>query len=219
MALLALTRSNIDFVKQRLRTIDPMVKSAHLSEAIAAACGFRTNISMVARLRDHNPLRPELVDFDERRLDSRLRELGCLETNGATPDDLVNPPELPDRIWAKCKYMDIPAQNLWFRECQRRDIPYVVVSTKRTLSDVDWDCFVLHTRHDEVMKSKDLELVRGMFETFQTIARDRPGKSMFDGSYFVGTIRKVTIEMAPNLADAIFRVLYDVILEEEREAA
>ena len=171
MALFALTRSNIHFVKRRLRAAHPEVKSAHLSEAIAAGCGFRTNIAMVARLREHRLHRPYLAEFDEGRLDSRLRELGWPVIDGSTPDNLVSSPDLPDRIWTRCKDKDIPSKNLWFRECQHLDIPYVVVSTRRTLADVDWDCFVLDTRHDEVTNSEDSVLIRRMVETFRAIAQ------------------------------------------------
>lgn len=174
---------------------------------------------MVASLREHNPRRPDLAEFDEGRLDSRLRELGWPAINGTAPDNLVSSPDLPDRIWARCKDKDIPSKNLWFRKCQRLDIPYVVVSTRRTLADVDWDCFVLDTRHDEVTASKDSGLVRRMVETFQAIARDKPGKPIFDGTSFVDTIRSVPTKTAPNLADAVFHILYDAIREEEREAA
>ena len=148
MTMIALTRANIDSVKRHIRSFRRAIKSAHLSEAIAAACGFRTNIAMVASLRVQKAHRPDLVEFDERLLDSRLRELGGSSITGTTPSNFVGSLELPDRIWARCKDKDISSKNLWFRECERLDIPYVVVSTRRTLADVRWDCISLNPRHD-----------------------------------------------------------------------
>ena len=219
MPLIALTRSNIGYVKRCLRPVYREVRSAHLSEAIATACGFRTNIAMVTRLRVQNPHRPDLAEFDEGRLDFRLRELGESAIKGIRPDNLVGSLELPDRIWARCKDKDIPSKDLWFRECQRLDIPYVVVSTRRALADVIWDCIALNIRHDAVLASKNSRPVQRMFERFQAIAGDKPGKPIFDGTSFVGTIRRVPMQMAPQLADAVFRILYDCVLEGEREAS
>ena len=217
MALLALTRPNVDFLKQHLRAIHPTMKSSHLSEAIAAAFGFRTNIAMVASLRKQDVGRPDLAEFDEGLFRSRLQKFGVPSTNTTAPDNLIRSPDLPNRIWAACKHKDISSKNLWFHECQRLDIPYITMSTRRTLAQVNWDCISLHTRHDSVTRSVKSTLVHRMVQAFQTIARGKSGKPTFDGSSFVGNIENVPMKMAPHLADATFQILYDAIRDNERE--
>jgi hypothetical protein len=49
-----------------------------------------------------------------------------------------------------------------------------------------------------------------MFETFQSRARRRPGKPIYFGSAFVGTVDTVDLETAEQLADDYFEALYTV---------
>jgi len=122
MALLALTQPNLDFIKRSLRASYPApVKSAHLSEALAAACGCRTNIALVASLTGADPGWPDLTDASDNRFLARLTELHgrtveggelarptrVLQPNwwlpagrpGGVITNLVQSPQLPDRVW------------------------------------------------------------------------------------------------------------------------
>jgi len=62
-----------------------------------------------------------------------------------------------------------------------------------------------------------------MFKIFQTVVNgsgEMAGmvkKAMFDGSSFVGKIKDISIDIAPPLADAIYRILYETIRQAERE--
>lgn len=219
MALLALTQNNIDFIKRGLKQGYPSVKSAHLSEAIAAACGFRTNIALVTSLRAADTRRPDLAEVDDGWFIARLAGLGYPALDGTALHGMVRSRDLPDRLWTACKGKDIPAQNVWYRECERRDLPFIYITNRRTLAQVDWDCISLDTRHDEVTNNEGRELMDRLFKAFQAIAKPRSGDPFFDGSSFVGNVKKVPIEWAPDLADAIFQILYEAIREGERQAA
>ena len=218
MALFALTQNNINFIKRSLKPSYSSVKSSHLSEAIAVACGFRTNIALVASLRVADPRRPDLAKINNEKFTARLVELGYSAVDATAITIVVQSQQMPERIWLVRKGKNISPLNDWFRECQQRDIPYVYITNRRTLAQIDWDCIALDTKHDEVTSREGSELVSKMFKTFQSIAKPRSGNPIFDGSSFVGDVDKVPIEWAPDLADAIFRILYEAIREGERHA-
>lgn len=222
MALLALTHENLDHLKHTLRSAYPHVKSSHRAEALAAACGYRTNISLLSSLKTDTLEWPDLADIAPAQFVARLAELGYQCVHGEQITELVRLPDMPDRIWISCKADELTKRNDWFFECQGRDIPYVYVTTRRKYARVDWDCISTDNRHDDVTRREDSrELTHHMFRTFQSIARGRAKKAMFSASSFVGGIEDVPINMAPELADAMFSILYEVIrlAERERKAA
>lgn len=218
MSLLALTQDNIDFIKRDLKSSYPSVKSAHLSEAIAAACGFRTNISLVTRLRSAAHQLPDTTEVDAGRFSTRLFELGYPSLDGTDLPGVVRSKQMPQRIWVARKGNDLRLINDWFGECQRRDIPYVYITNRRSLAQVDWDCFTLDKKHDKVTLKDDGKLTDQLFETFKVIAKAKNGQPFFEGSSFVGNVKMVPIDWAPHLADAIFQILYQAIREGERQA-
>lgn len=219
MALLALTQDNIDFIKRGLKPGYPSVKSSHLSEAIAAGCGFRSNIALVTSLRAADPRRPDLVEVDAGRFTARLTELGYPMLDGAALPRLVRSQDMPQRIWFVRKGRDIPAVNVWYRDCQRRDIPYIYITNQRKLAQIEWDYFALDPRHDDSLGKNNPGLGREMFREFQRITKDMPGKPFFEGFGMVGCIKKVPIERAPELADMIFKMQYEAVREGERREA
>lgn len=212
MPLLALTRGNLDFVKHGLRAHYPSIKSSHLSEALAAACGFRANISMVASLKEMDRERPNLIDIDNNRFSARLGVLGHQLADHRSLSHLVRSEALPERNWVFNKGKDALPLNRWYWECQRRDVPYIHVTPRRKYARVNWDCISLDKKHDDVIRKNDgREFVQHMFRTFQAIAKVGAKKAKFDGSAFVGEIEDVPISIAPTMADAIYRVLYEAI--------
>lgn len=218
MALLALTQDNIDFIKRGLKPSYPSVKSAHLSEAIAAGCGFRTNIALVTSLRAADPRRPDLAEVDAGRFIARLAELGYSALDGAALPGMVRSQEMPERIWLIRKSGDKPLLNDWFRECQQRDIPYVYITTRRTLAQVDWDYFALDPKHDHWLGKGNPDLDNKMFREIRHLAEARPGNPLRFGSAMVGGVKDVPIEWAAEVAEVAFEMQYDAIREGERQA-
>lgn len=72
MAAIPLTTSGVRDVKRGLQSRFPDDKSSHLSEALAAALGFNTSISLVTAISQTNPLDPEHVLLDEQAFLGRL---------------------------------------------------------------------------------------------------------------------------------------------------
>ena len=214
MALLALTRANVDFVKRALRPAYLAVGSSHLSEALAAACGHRTAIALATALRSADAARPDLVRIDEDAFAARLGEFGHRDVARGALAGTTRLDDLPDRIWTTVKGRDISAMNVWFQECQRRSIPYVYVTLRRKYAEVDWDCITVEPDRDEAtLGVGSRELVDKLFATFQSVASANSRKSMFEGSAFVGSIEKLSPEDALELADAVFEILYNAIRE------
>lgn len=65
MAAIPLNEAGVRDVKRALTTRFPKDKSSHLSEALAAALGFSTSISLVTAVRESNREDPEYALLDE----------------------------------------------------------------------------------------------------------------------------------------------------------
>jgi hypothetical protein len=74
MATIALSSTSVRALKNALLDCFPSVKSAHLSEAIAATTGFRTHAALLSHLQQ-SAAEPVVV-LDEKPFLQRLKELG-----------------------------------------------------------------------------------------------------------------------------------------------
>lgn len=75
MAAIPFTDSGVRDVKRGLQARFPKDKSSHLSEALAAALGFTTSISLVTAIRQSDPLDPEHILLDEQAFLGRLEAI------------------------------------------------------------------------------------------------------------------------------------------------
>jgi hypothetical protein len=75
MTNFALSLASVRSLKNALQDRFPLVKSAHLSEAIAATAGFRTHAALLAYTQKHATAMP-IVFLDHKPFIERLRELG-----------------------------------------------------------------------------------------------------------------------------------------------
>ncbi|MEA3387878.1 MAG: hypothetical protein U9R64_01190, partial [Pseudomonadota bacterium] len=75
MASVSLTDDGLRAVKRALVSRFPDDKSSHLTEALAAACGFRTHASLLAAVRDTDPQDPNFVLLDEAAFLARRADL------------------------------------------------------------------------------------------------------------------------------------------------
>jgi hypothetical protein len=73
---LRLTPDSLSFVKRALRAALPQVRSQHLSEALAAALGYRTHAALREALRSAPLAAPPLPLVDAAAFARRLRALG-----------------------------------------------------------------------------------------------------------------------------------------------
>ncbi len=72
MAAIPLSDIGVRDVKRALQTRFPKDKSSHLSEALASALGYSTNISLVAAMKDIDPDDPDYALLDESAFLTRL---------------------------------------------------------------------------------------------------------------------------------------------------
>ncbi|ROT93445.1 hypothetical protein EB810_15285 [Altererythrobacter sp. FM1] len=209
MAALLLTPANLRTVKTRLREICPAIKSAHLSEALAAACGFRTHAALLAALKDAPDRYPPLARTSEQRFAERLRDF---RAECSVPLTKLVRDILPDPVWQAFPRRDRAANDNWFYSCQRRNIPFVYLHIGRKYWRLNWDCISTEDNYDgHVRGDAGNELMRAMFRQFQDRARHDPSKAFFEGSAFVGDVKRLLPETARELADDFFAILYSPV--------
>ncbi|RYY26344.1 MAG: hypothetical protein EOP62_10930 [Sphingomonadales bacterium] len=83
MAAIPLTESAVRTLKRGVVSRFPGDKSSHLSEALAAALRFNTNMALVDVMRRSNPEDPEILLLDEGRFLDRLRTVAGRELTSA----------------------------------------------------------------------------------------------------------------------------------------
>lgn len=76
MSAIILSADNILTLKRTLRPFYEEVGSAHLTEAIASALGFRTHAALIARIGTMDPKDPEIEVLDDEAFFHRLGSFG-----------------------------------------------------------------------------------------------------------------------------------------------
>lgn len=109
MARISMSAAHVRSLKNALRDRFPNTSSSHLSEALASALGFNTNIAFVTATKN-NPLKGALFEVDSVPFLARLAKMGCplpdsfsfadIEFGNAFPDS-----PLPDRYRANIARM------------------------------------------------------------------------------------------------------------------
>jgi hypothetical protein len=207
MALLLLAPENIEHAKSAMRNVFPHVKAAHRAEALAASLSFRTYASLLAAIGPSDPNRlPRFVDLN--KLSARLAELGYQAIDPALVVQIARSPTMPFRPWIEFRNGDLQSNNRWFYECQRRNLPLITLETRTKYIKLNWDRILRDPKYDTHLgEDHGALLARRMFVRFQSLARQSPGKPMFDGSSFVGSVENLILDIARDLADAFFVML------------
>lgn len=214
MPILFLTPDNCSFVKRALRKRLSTVKSTHLSEALATALGFRTHAALLAAMKAAIANRPMLTQVDEGRMGERLRGLGYGPMVPVDLAGIVRSAELPLAAWREFGNRDKAANERWFKECQRRDIPNVCIRLRTKYAELSWDCISIDPAGEDHFRDDDgATLVRIMIKRFRALAKGAPAKPEFFGSAFVGTIDRLSPFLARDIADDFFMRLYSPIAQ------
>lgn len=128
--------------------------------------------------------------------------------NPASLVQIVRSSAMPLRPWVEFKKGDLATNNRWFYRCQKRNIPHVTLETRVKYVTLSWDSISRDPKYDTHLgEDQGAILVRRMFATFQLRARHSPGRSMFEGSSFVGSVTNLVPDIARNLADEFFLML------------
>lgn len=210
MASILLTLDNIDFVKSELRKAMPAAKSAHLTEALAFGAGYNTHAAMLAAIKTSTGHRPILAKLDDTRIAARLSALGQAMPSAVSTVTTARSSELPERVWVEFRNGDMSANHFWFRECQKRNIPNLRIERRRKYVKLSWDCISIDSRNEgHVRDERGNALLRRMVKTYHAIAHRLPAKPRFFGSSFVGSVDQLLPELACDLADEFFAMLYE----------
>ncbi len=209
MAALLLSPYNIALVKRALRDRLPGARSSHRVEAFAAAAGYRTYAALLADVKRSEGMHPTVACLDPDRFAARLDVLGYGQVDQDILADIVRSPDMSEPLWREYRNRDRAANDRWFRECQRRDIPNVYIELRTKYAELNWDCISIDPSGETHLRDEQgTALVREMFRRFQCLARPDPGKSEFFGSAFVGSVDRLLPDIARNLADEFFMLLY-----------
>lgn len=75
MTIVALTDSAVRNIKRSLKERFPAEKSSHLTEALAAACGFKSQAALLNALRSSDVRRPNYVQLQGEQFLGRLKDM------------------------------------------------------------------------------------------------------------------------------------------------
>jgi len=210
MAILILHTDNLTACKEALRVSLPHVSSSHLTEAIAAGLGFQTNASLVAKLKGERAMLPDIARLDDDSFAARLFEFGYAVTPDRSLTALARSAAIPDRPSVEFRAHDRAANDAHFYECRHLGRPMVMVQTARLYATLEWDCITVDGNCEGYLFGKDNggSFGRRLFAQYQARAAGKAPKSHYLGGSFTGWIKKLPIDVARDLADDYFCMLY-----------
>lgn len=210
MPLMILTDENIAAAKTALRTQLPQVRSSHLTEAIATGLRFGTHAALKAAMAAGAALPPGIALASPADFDRRLQEFGYEPLPGDLFGSVVSGRSLPDLPYAEFKRGDRIGNDGHYYYCQKRNRPMVMIRRARVYAELEWDCITVSPDQEDYLYGTDHGHALGglMFDKFQALAKGAPGKPLFLGSSFTGTVEKLLPDTARALAEEYFRLLY-----------
>lgn len=202
--------------KATLHAALPAVRSGHLTEAIAAGLGARQHASIVAKIQMDGRRHAELALGHDTHFVQRLAQLGYPDIALGHFDAAFSASAVPHPIYASFKRGDRLANDSHYQHCKRLGRPMMMVRMARTYAELEWDCITVDPSEETYLHNdRGRDLVGVMFNLFQARAKGAPGKPLFLGSAFTGTIKKLLPETARRLAEDYFRLLYLPLLEQQ----
>ncbi len=212
MAKFLLTRDNIKYIKIKLSELLPDVKSSHLTEAIASGIGFNSNAAMLSRIKDQAKFPPYLSDINDSKIATRLNKFCYANLSEFSIISIVRSVGLPQKIWVEFPSGNRGANERWYSECKFRNLPNLRIEKKKKFATLSWDCISINKSSEGHLKDEGgTTLGRLMFQQYQRIARQAPGKSEYFGTCFVGSVKNILPELAHEIADEFFTHLYEPI--------
>lgn len=213
MPALLLTHDNLRYAKTLLRQRLPAVRSAHLTEALAAAVEHRTKASLQASLASPASEWPHFTYINVSKFQERLKTLNYTEVSPDVIGQVVRAPGIPTKLWIEVRNGDLDARNSWFEECSRRDVPMVYIEKRRKYAKLTWDCYTVQSKSiDAQIRGDSGRNLSGiMFRAFQHLCKPDTGRAEFLGSSFAGWIDGLRLEAARLIADGYCSLLYGAL--------
>jgi hypothetical protein len=205
MSILILSEANLRILKNVLMT-DYEVRSSHASELIAALSGYKTYAALKAKLDDFEFAPAVRVDTD--RFEARHLALGYDKSGGEWMRISLNQIAFQDHPWLMHTRAQKSKRDGWFYRCRQNSIPYITIHQKNKYCYLEWDCISIDKEFEAHVRYKmEDELVRNLVQIYKMAARGTEPKSFFEGSAFCGTLMKVSVSLARELANEYFMQL------------
>ena len=217
MTAILASYENLLFIKKELRAALPNIGSSRLSEALAAGLGFKTHAALLAAEQANT--HSMLLKIDSARMTARLNQFGYQDIDLGCVVAVARSPQLPERIYSEFRDGDRASNDRWFYECRRRNIPMIHIETRRKFVKLRWDCITIDTRDEaHVQDEAGTRLVHVMGSKFRQMVRGVSGKPWFEGKSFVGWVDRLSPELARDMAEEFFAMLY-VPMHQSTQAA
>lgn len=213
MTLIILSKENWRAAKAELHQSLPHVRSSHLAEAMAAAVGEHTHIGL-SRLLQDSDARAQVRIVNASDFAIRLQGFGYRPVDLSSLDRAFSSADLPHRAYAAFRSGDRAANDRHYHQCNALSRPMMMVRTARKYAELEWDGITVDPNEEDYLHGDaGTALARIMFNLFQACAKGAPGKPIFCGSAFTGTVKRLLPETAYQLAEDYFRLLYSPLLE------
>jgi hypothetical protein len=207
VTLVRLTDDNLTYLKRFLREAHPTARPSHVAEALAQAFGRATYAAVLADVKAQALSEAPLARFDGNAFARRLEVLSEVPV---APFPLGRP-NLPDPCWMEFAERNLQTNDAWYAICRAENLPNVCIRVRRKYAEFAWDCISLDPRYEHATHGKSGSAMgKRMFDLFQSRARGRPGRPIYFGSAFVGTVDPLDLDVARLLADDYFELLYEV---------
>lgn len=209
MPLVILTQINVDAAKMALRKSLPNIRSGHLTEALASGLGFNTNAALRAAIASEAAKPPALADADPELFVGRLSAFGYHDGGAEAFVAAMREDVLDETPYARFRRGDLAANERHFKICEARNRPMMMVKVGRQYAELEWDCVTIDSSCDKhVSGPESSDLGQAMLRLFRERARGAPGKPLFYGKAFTGSIMKLLPDTACQLAEDYFKLLY-----------
>ena len=213
MPLIILSNSNWSAAKAALHTALPHVRSSHLAEAMASGLGSLTHAALGQRLREDGE-RPQMQRLSDADFVRRLSELNYPDIATGHLGRAFSADAMPHAPYTFFKQGDRAANDRHYHFCNRIGRPMVMVRMARQYAELEWDCITVDPSEEDYLHDlSGNQLMRIMFNLFQARVKGAPGKPIFFGSAFTGTVKKLLPATARQLAEDYFQLLYGPLLE------
>ncbi|MEL6877185.1 MAG: hypothetical protein AAGL68_03705 [Pseudomonadota bacterium] len=200
------SESNVRVLKSVLMSEFGM-RSAHASEAIASFLGFGSHAAFKSRTKLTQSATVYEVDFE--KFTERCVALGYDFDSSEYLPLAMTGIEWPEPVWRLFKKRDQEGRNSWFYECDRRDVPFIVISKARKYCTVEWDHISMDSHYDSLARGAfGGELGRVLLRNYQLIANGMEPKSYFNGGALVGEVTGLTEPGARQIANMLAFYLY-----------
>lgn len=115
---------------------------------------------------------------------------------------------MPEPIYIEVRTTDRAEINRHCMACEAEERPMMLIKIGRKYATLEWDCITLDPSNELHVRGPRCSLLtRGMYDRFCSLAKSAPGRPMFDGNAFYGTITKLLPETARQLAREYFETL------------